>query len=213
MVRIGWWYVLPLLFLFLLLLFLAQRTGSWAWTVAAVVAGVLVWFCANFFRDPVRRLPADPAALVAPADGKVLEVKRGSDPFVGDCWEVHIFLNVFDVHSQRSPFTGPCKVERLQYNKGKFMAAYAPKASLENEQNWIFLRSAKGQPVVVKQIAGLVARRILCWVKEGDEVQGGQKIGFIRFGSQVDLIFPVSAQLQTQVGQVVVGGETILARF
>lgn len=214
MVKDGYRFVLPLVLGLVLSLWLWRATE---WRVlgasASFVFFLLAWFCVNFFRDPVRVIPTDPDLLVSPADGKVMEVRKINDPFVGPAWEVLIFLNIFNVHSQRSPFTAEARVGKITYNKGKFLAAYAPKASLENEQNWIEMEGPSGRRVVVKQIAGLIARRVLCWVSQGQTVPGGEKIGFIRFGSQVDLIFPASAEVLVKPGQTVAGGETPLARL
>lgn len=214
MVKDGYRFVLPLV-LGACISFLFWKTTEWRW-LSGLSAGVfflLLWFCVNFFRDPVRVIPTEPDLLVCPADGKVMEVRRIDDPFVGPAWEVLIFLNIFNVHSQRSPFTAEAKVGKITYHPGKFLAAYAPKASLENEQNWIEMEGPAGRRVVVKQIAGLIARRVLCWVTQGQTVPAGEKIGFIRFGSQVDLIFPASAEVLVKPGQAVAGGETPLARF
>jgi phosphatidylserine decarboxylase len=121
-------------------------------------------------------------------------------------------LNVFNVHVQRNPFTTATLVEGTRYFAGKFLAASVPKASLENEQHWFRLSSGKRQ-VVVKQIAGLIARRIIPWARPADKLVGGQLIGLIQFGSQVDLLVPKGVKVNAQIGDVVVGGETILARY
>jgi len=134
------------------------------------------------------------------------------DAWLGKGVEIRIFLNVFNVHVQRSPFTGEALVEGTRYFAGKFLAASVPKASLENEQHW-FRISAGKRKVVVKQIAGLIARRILPWARPGDALKGGQLIGLIQFGSQVDLGVTPDAQVLVKVGDHVVGGETLLARY
>lgn len=169
-------------------------------------------FCAWFFRSPRRRIPSDPDALISPADGRVIAVEACEDPWLGKGVEIRIFLNVFNVHVQRSPFTTDALVEGTRYFGGKFLAASAPKASLENEQHW-FRLSSGGRKVVVKQIAGLIARRILPWARPGDSLKGGQLIGLIQFGSQVDLSVTRDAEVLVSVGDKVVGGETVLARY
>ncbi len=210
----GWRFVGPLALLFLAALWLLARMGfqGWAWA-PALVLGLLTAFCANFFRDPDRPLPADQDLLVSPADGRVLEVKDIRDPWVGRAREIRVFLNLFNVHVQRNPFTGEARVGRVDYHPGKFMAASAPKASLENEQNWVCLEGKGGRRVRVKQIAGLIARRIVCRVKPGDLLAGGQRLGLIRFGSQVDLVVPASARVLVKAGDPVTGGLSPLARL
>jgi len=129
------------------------------------------------------------------------------------CYLLAIFcVNVFNVHVQRNPFTVPTHVEGTRYFAGKFLAASVPKASLENEQHWIRLRSVDGAQIIVKQIAGLIARRIVSWVRPEDLVQGGQHIGLIQFGSQVDLLIPRSWSVKVKIGDKVCGGETVMAQ-
>jgi phosphatidylserine decarboxylase len=159
-----------------------------------------------FFRDPEREPPADTSLLVSPADGKIL--------FAGDAdgkVKISVFMSVFNVHVNRAPCPG--RVAGIRYNPGKFMAAYADKASLDNEQNRILIETSRGLAEVV-QIAGLVARRIVCWVGPGDHVERGGRIGLIRFGSRVDLYLPLgSAQPLVEPGQMVRAGVTPLARW
>jgi phosphatidylserine decarboxylase len=204
MVKTGWNFVLPFGLLGAALLW--QGYPVLGWLCLALAA-----FCANFFRNPSRAIPSDARYLVSPADGKVLAIEAVEDPYVGKAMEIRIFLNVFNVHTQRSPFVVPAKVEGTRFFAGKFLAASAPKASLENEQHWIRLKNKKGDKVVVKQIAGLIARRIVSWVRPGDEVAGGQHVGLIQFGSQVDLVLPRKWKLLVKVGDKVVGGETLMA--
>lgn len=214
MVRDGWYFILPLLVLAGLSAWAARNWGAdWACWIPAGLFLALALFCAYFFRDPSRLIPSDPRVLVSPADGEVILVKQGRDPFVGSCREVHIFMNLFNVHVQRSPFTSGARVRMIRYHKGKFLAANVPKASLENEQNWIGLQAGGGRKVLVKQIAGLVARRVVCRVREKDIVEGGARLGLIRFGSQVDLLFPGKAEVLVKKGDKVLGGETLMARF
>ena len=205
----GLKFILPLAGLSAWFFWNSGCEGAWAgWMPLSVLAGLLALFCLNFFRDPVRAIPANPSILVSPADGKVIAIEEVKDPHVGKAIEIRVFLNVFDVHVQRSPFTSQAQVTGVRYHEGKFLNAAAPKASLLNEQNWIYMKSASGMPVVVKQIAGLVARRILCFVEAGQNTGPGEHVGLIQFGSQVDLVFPAGNSPLVEIGQRVVGGET-----
>ena len=176
---------------------------AWAFAGICALSGLAVCL---FFRDPEREPPADPAVLVSPADGRVLFA--GQD---GGRLKISVFMSVFNVHVNRSPF--PATVLGLCYNPGRFMAAYADKASLDNEQNRILLRTERGEAEVV-QIAGLVARRIVCWVSPGSRVERADRIGLIRFGSRVDLYLPPgTASPLVEPGQMVRAGVTPLARW
>ncbi len=175
------------------------------------ILAVLVLFCLNFFRDPSRVLPDNPRVLVAPADGKVVRIQSISDPDVGnEATVVSIFLNVFNVHANRMPLDGT--IESVNYQPGKFRAAFDHAASDENEQTEITIRTDKGL-MKVKQIAGLIARRILCYGKPGLELKRGDRLGFIMFGSRTDIILPTSVSLQIEVGDITKGGETILGEW
>ncbi len=212
MVKTGWNFIIPLLLVAAAFSAQAARLESQGmWAFAGLCAALAV-FCANFFRDPRRAIPSDPSLVVSPADGKVIAVEQVEDPYVGKATEIRVFLNVFDVHLQRSPFVTPSKVESTRYYAGKFLAASLPKASLQNEQHWIRLKSSFGDKAVVKQIAGLIARRIISWVRPGDSLEGGQHLGLIQFGSQVDLVVPRAWKVQVALGQRVVGGETVMCR-
>jgi phosphatidylserine decarboxylase len=211
MVKTGWNFILPLSVMGAVFLWQSQACCHvpllfLGWTSLALAA-----FCINFFRDPQRQIPKDADLVISPADGKVIAIETVEDPYVGQATEIRVFLNVFNVHVQRSPFTVAATVEGTRYFGGKFLAASVPKASLENEQHWIRMRSVDGAPVVVKQIAGLIARRIVPWVRPGDVIQGGQHVGLIQFGSQVDLVIPRSWDLKVGIGDKVAGGETIFA--
>ncbi|MFH1259705.1 MAG: phosphatidylserine decarboxylase family protein [Elusimicrobiota bacterium] len=173
----------------------------------SVIFLLLLLFVIFFFRDPERKIDAAKNLVISPGDGRVLEITEEQNIFVGKAKVVKIFLSVFNVHIQRSPVAG--RVAFIQYNEGKFLPANCPKASLENEQNWIGIENKEGK-VLVKQIAGLIARRIACWVKMGEDVDQGRRIGLIRFGSQVDLYFPVSWDVQVKVGQKVKAGVTVI---
>ena len=191
---------------------------------AAAVAAVVTWFFGwwsapfwllalfilQFFRDPARVLPDDPRAVVSPADGRIVEVGRAQDPYVKrDALKISVFMNVFNVHSNRSPVDGTVK-ERW-YFPGAFVNAALDKASLENERNALWLRTREGADVTCVQVAGLIARRILCYVGAGAELSRGQRFGFIRFGSRVDVYLPLDAQPKAAIGDKVYASETVLA--
>jgi phosphatidylserine decarboxylase len=211
MVKNAWNFILPALVLAGSFAVLGTDGYCCAWIMVGL-ALLFAAFCAYFFRSPERAIPADPNLVVSPADGKVIAIEPIQDPWLGKGTEIRIFLNVFNVHVQRNPFTTPTTVEGTRYFAGKFLAASVPKASLENEQHWFRLASGK-RKAMVKQIAGLIARRILPWAATGDQLQGGQLIGLIQFGSQVDLGLSPDAEILVKVGDKVVGGETVLARY
>ena len=174
----------------------------------AGVSGLLLLFVLNFFRDPERTIPNEAGVIVSPGDGKVVEIIEEKDALLDEPYRrISIFLNVFNVHVQRTPVAG--RIERVQYNKGKFLNAASHKASLDNEQNSMIIHTGK-EKVLVKQIAGLIARRIVCWAKEGDNYSLGQRFGLIRFGSRVDLFLPLSAEVKVSLGDHVAGGSSII---
>lgn len=172
----------------------------------------LALFVAFFFRDPERNVPLDPMHAVSPADGLVMRVEDiANDPFIGGpAKKVVIFLSVFNVHINRAPIAGT--VEMVNYRPGKMLPAYKTHASEENERNSIGIRGANAS-VVVNQITGLIARRIVCRVKEGDKVSQGERYGLIKFGSCTELTVPASSEIKVKSGDKVTGGETILAVF
>lgn len=181
-----------------------------------VVLGLLTAWVAWFFREPKRVTPTRPNLAVAPADGTVshvvdavppAELGLGSQPMT----RVSVFLSVFDVHVQRVP--APGEVVQVSYHPGKFLSADLDKASEENERNTVWLRTTEGHDLVVVQIAGLVARRIVCEVAEGEKVTAGQTYGLIRFGSRVDLYVPRGSRVLVEAGQRTIGGETVLAEL
>jgi phosphatidylserine decarboxylase len=191
------------------------RGAVWSWIVAGVL--VIVWAgLIAFFRDPKRDIPKEAGIMVAPADGKVTEVTRlDHHPDVGGpATRIGIFLSVFDVHVNRAPCAGT--VELLRYEPGGFLDARDPESSTKNEANTIVIETGEdiGGPVVVRQIAGLVARRIVCSLRVGDRIETGQRIGLIKFGSRTELILPGHDQFTptVDVGQKVYGAETIMAR-
>ena len=197
----GYIFILPL----------AVLTGifwtlSWLWAVG--LFGGLFLFVTWFFRDPERNIPEDPNAIVSPGDGKVVEIIQEKDPLLDEAYtRVSIFLNVFNVHVNRVPIAG--RIQATRYNPGKFLNAASHKASLDNEQSAILLNNGR-VTILVKQIAGLIARRIVCWAKEGDEYQRGQRYGLIRFGSRMDVFLPEGTDIKGAIGDIVHGGSSII---
>jgi phosphatidylserine decarboxylase len=170
-------------------------------------------FILMFFRDPERFIPLDPQSIVSPADGKVILVDEIDDPrFTGErVLRVAIFMNVFNVHVNRLPVGG--EIETVHYQPGKFHAADSDKSTLENEYCAVVLRNNQEQKLVVVQIAGLLARRIVCWLEPGDSLAKGRRFGLIRFGSRVDLYLPVETDVVIAVGEKVRAGESIIGRL
>lgn len=182
------------------------------WSFLTIVALILTIFCAQFFRDPARELPQDPRAVVSPVDGKVCKVERSTDPLTGEeAQKISIFMNVFNVHSQKSPVSGV--VEEIRYTPGLFLNADLDKASTDNERNAVRVRMDDGRSVTFVQVAGLVARRILCYASIGDRLERGQRYGFIRFGSRVDVFLPLDAEVIVSIGDKVTGVMTPIARL
>ena len=180
---------------------------GWWWSAPFWLATL---FILQFFRDPPRQIPAEAGAVVSAADGRVVEVSRAQDPYVKrDALKVSVFMNVFNVHSNRSPVDGTVK-ERW-YFPGAFVNAALDKASLENERNALWLQTRDGHDVTCVQVAGLIARRILCYVGAGAELKRGQRFGFIRFGSRVDHYLPLDAEVKVAIGEKVYASETVLA--
>lgn len=189
----------------------AHATNNLTLTILYAILGVLFLFCLNFFRDPKRTIPMDASLVISPADGKVVKVTEIDDPEVGEGAKlVSIFLNVFNVHVNRVPLDGT--VTAMDRKTGKFLAAFDHKASDVNEQVVTVLSHASGQ-FKIKQIAGLIARRILCYAQPGQKMHKGGRLGFIRFGSRTDLIMPAHVNVKVEVGQKVVGGETIIGQL
>ena len=206
---------------------LIAREG-WPFLAAAVLAAALVgwlaggWWAAplwlaalfvlQFFRDPPRESPDDPRAVLSAADGRVVAVEKARDPWLErDALKVSVFMNVFNVHSNRSPLDA--SVKKRWYHAGSFLNASLDKASIENERCALWLRTPGGQDVTCVQIAGLVARRILCYVDAGAELRRGERYGFIRFGSRVDLYLPLDAEVTAALGDKVYAAESVLARL
>jgi len=203
--REGWPFLL-VAFIIALALSLA------AWWVLATLAWIAFLFILQFFRDPPRDVPADPNAVLSPADGRVVRVANAHDPYLDrDALMISVFMNIFNVHSNRSPVDAD--VAEQWYHPGGFVNAALEKASLDNERNALKLVTPAGEEVTCVQIAGLIARRILCYVKVGDRLMRGQRYGFIRFGSRVDLYLPRDAIPRATVGDKVYATRTIVAEL
>jgi phosphatidylserine decarboxylase len=201
MVRDGYIYGLSLLVVAGLV---AWATGGWVWPILPVLlAAFFFWF----FRDPERPIPEAPGLIVSPGDGLVTETIALDTP-QGPCQRISIFLSVFDVHVNRSPISG--RVSSVRYQRGLYLNAMNPDSADRNEQNIVTV-SGPGYDVTFKQIAGLLARRIVCTLREGDEVTRGQRVGLIKFGSRVDVLVPREAELRVKRGQRVRGGASVLA--
>ena len=192
-VKDAWMFLVPLLISGIL----ALGLGLYA---TGILLLLLAGFVAFFFRNPQREIPSDPRLIVSPADGKVVKIER-----VGNVTRLSIFLSIFDVHVNRSPMAG--RIEAIDYRRGKFKAAFNHAASVENERNTIMV-SQGDIKLVFTQIAGIVARRIVCWKKVGDTVGKGELVGLIRFGSRVDVLFPAGTSATVTVGTRVRGGST-----
>jgi phosphatidylserine decarboxylase len=177
----------------------------------AIVAGAITVFVLYFFRDPERKADVQEKAVLTPADGRVLgawSLESGDNPLGTKAVKVSVFMSLFNVHVNRIPARG--RITKILYRPGAFFAANLDKASEKNEQNAVTLDTREGKQIVFVQIAGLIARRIACWVREGDEVQAGQRFGLIRFGSRVDVYLPEGSRVAVQPGHNVKAGETIL---
>ena len=173
---------------------------------------ILALFILQFFRDPQRHCPDDPGLVIVPADGRVVAVEKTHDTYLDrQAIRVSIFMNVFNVHSNRSPVEG--KVIQRWYFSGSFLNAALDKASVQNERNALWIKTPEGRDITCVQIAGLIARRILCYVDVGSELARGERYGFIRFGSRVDVYLPENSQVCLAIGDRVKGGQDILARL
>ena len=203
--REGWLFLGIAVVLSILILFFI----GWGWSLPFWLATL---FVLQFFRDPARDVPDEPGAVVSPADGRIVEVSKARDPWLQrDALKISVFMNVFNVHSNRSPVDGV--VRKRWYHAGSFVNAALDKASLENERNALHIATTTGVDVTCVQIAGLIARRILCYVEPGDTLRRGQRYGFIRFGSRVDVYVPASAAPRVAVGDVVHATTTVLAEL
>jgi len=202
MVKEGYYFGVPPLLLGAALFFLQ-------WYVVAALLVFLAAFIFYFFRDPERVIPNEPGAVVSPGDGRVVVVK--DEDYEGRPGKrISIFLAVWNVHVNRAPATGV--IQKMEYRPGKFLAAMMERASVENEQN-VFSLSTDAGEMVFKQIAGLIARRVVSWKKPGDRVERGERIGLVRFGSRVDVWVPKEAEIVAKLGDNVKGGSTVLAKW
>jgi phosphatidylserine decarboxylase len=182
---------------------------SWiGFTGLAVVSFAATLFVVFFFRNPERTIPGEPGLLVSPADGRILKVEDVvlDGLLSGRFRKVSIFMNVFNVHVNRAPYSG--RVEKIEYHGGKFLSANLDKASADNEKNTILIRTKEGKAFLTIQIAGLIARRIVCWIGEGMEIARGQQFGLICFGSRLEVVLPLESKILVQAGQKVRAGET-----
>lgn len=202
----GWLFIIPVVIL-------TAGAILIQWWIAAMIFGFIALFLLNFFRDPHRLGSDRHIDVLSPADGTVVQIK---DVPAGDIWpgltrQVSIFMSVFDVHVNRAPITG--RIVHYRYNPGKKIPAFAEKSSSENEQNLIVIEDRRGATVAFKQIAGLLARRIVFDKKQGDEVVRGERVGMIKFGSRVDIFFPPGAAIKVQLREKVKVGLTVIAEI
>ncbi|GAU09116.1 phosphatidylserine decarboxylase family protein [Desulfoplanes formicivorans] len=180
------------------------------WAIPALLAFVLLFWVVNFFRDPERVIPQEQGVAVSPADGKVVKIETMRDPLTGeDRTAICVFMNVFNVHVNRAPVSGT--VEAIRYYPGKFFNASLDKASSDNERNAVRIKDKDGNGWTVVQIAGLIARRIICWTEPGDNLARGDRFGLIKFGSRLDLYLPGGYVPCVRIGDTVLAGQTILA--
>ena len=189
----------------------ATATAFAGWLVASPLWLVFV-FVLQFFRDPPRAIPGDVRSVLSPADGRIVAIEPARDPWLArDCLKISVFMNVFNVHSNRSPVDG--EVRQRWYHAGAFVNAALAKASTENERNALHIRTVTGHDVTCVQVAGLIARRILCYVDAGAALARGQRYGFIRFGSRVDLYLPSDVRVRVAIGDKVRATTTLLAEL
>jgi phosphatidylserine decarboxylase len=201
--REGW----PFIAGSLVLALIASAAGFWSMPFWLVFI-----FCLQFFRDPARVIAGGEKSVVAPADGRIVVVEETQDPYLNRrALKVSVFMNVFNVHSNRAPLRST--VENKWYNPGRFLNADLDKASLENERCALHLKTRDGQDVTCVQIAGLIARRILNYVAPGKNLEAGERFGFIRFGSRVDLYLPLDAQVKVVIGEKVYASSSVLAEL
>jgi phosphatidylserine decarboxylase len=202
MIKDAYRFIIPVLML-------AALCAYWGLSVVAVPLVLLAAFVAYFFRNPMRAIPPGENLIVSPADGKVVCIAPipGEDKELPGGERVSIFLNIFDVHITRAPMRG--ELERLEYKRGRFKVAYDEEASRVNEQNILTIRGQAGR-IVVKQIAGLIARRVVCWKRPGQTLLRGEIFGLIRFGSRVDILLPKEVKILVKVGDRVKGGTSVI---
>ena len=203
--REGW----PFLAIAGLAALLTTWAAGWLWAAPLWLIAV---FVLQFFRDPPRPIPGDRNSVLSPADGRIVAIAPVRDPWLErDALKISVFMNVFNVHSNRSPVDG--EVERRWYHPGAFINAALDKASVANERNALHIRAETGHDVTCVQVAGLIARRILCYVDSGAKLSRGQRYGFIRFGSRVDLYVPLDSRVRVAIGDKVRASSTLLAEL
>lgn len=202
-------------YIFVCIFAILAAGGGMLWSPFGWIFLFLAIWCVYFFRDPNRMIPEEKDTVVSPADGliqNIMEVDAPEELGVrGKRLRISIFLSVMDVHVNRIPIAG--EIKKIDYRPGKFFNASLDKASVFNEKNYLLIKAKNGKEVILSQIAGLIARRIVCYAKEGDVLEQGVRFGIIRFGSRVDVYLPTSEVPQVVIGQTVIGGETILAKF
>jgi len=183
------------------------------WDIASVILGLLTVFIIWFFRNPERHTPVNPKYIISPADGRVIRIEEinNHELLEGPLKKISIFMNVFNVHVNRIPCDG--KIEGIHYFKGRFLSANLDKASKDNERNAVLIRMADGRRIMAIQIAGLIARRIVCWIGEGMTVRKGERFGLIRFGSRLDVFMPQDTRILINLGDKVKAGETPLGEL
>lgn len=202
--REGWPY--------LVIAFTVAMFVLWLAPVWSIPFWIIALFVLQFFRDPARVIPQAAGVVLSPADGRIVVVEKAHDPYANrEALKISVFMNVFNVHSNRAPVDG--KIDAITYFPGKFVNADLDKASIENERNALVITAPNGQIVTCVQVAGLIARRILCYVNPGENLSRGQRYGFIRFGSRVDVYLPLDAKPNVAVGDKVSATETVLATF
>lgn len=185
---------------------------SWFSALIAIPFWLIAIFVLQFFRDPARPIPQGTKDVLSPADGRIVVIEQVEDPYLKrPSLKISVFMNVFNVHSNRSPVDG--SIVNAWYNPGSFVNADLDKASTENERNALHIRTAAGVEVTCVQVAGLIARRILCYVKPGESLSRGQRYGFIRFGSRVDVYLPQDTQVKVAIGDKVSASSTVLAEL
>ncbi|MEX3548411.1 MAG: phosphatidylserine decarboxylase [Burkholderia sp.] len=203
--REGWPFIAVAAVIALLIHAVAGFSLAWPFWL-------LLLFVVQFFRDPARPIPTEATAVLCPADGRIVAVETAHDPYANrEALKISVFMNVFNVHSQRSPVDGA--ITKVEYFPGAFLNAAIDKASTENERNAVVIHASSNHVVTSVQIAGLVARRILCYVRNGEPLTRGQRYGFIRFGSRVDLYLPIGSRIRVSIGERVSASSTILAEL
>ncbi len=196
-------------FIFIIPLAVFVAIAIWWGSIYLTVFFILIaLFVLWFFRNPERSIPGDPGAIVSPADGRVIKIEEidETDMLEGKFKKISIFMNIFNVHVNRCPYPGTIK--RIKYREGRFFSADLDKASSENERNDVLIETNEGKQILVVQIAGLVARRIVCWVKEGGTLRRGERFGLIRFGSRLEVFMPIDTEVLVKVGDRVKAGHT-----